>query len=357
MLLLPRIAPPDYKARWQAFADASEYLELTPADRNLAWREWTHDEHFHEWPVPVEHFVRDPFYVGTNVVVRPKVREFMADFADPDNLFELFCFIAGIGAGKSFSASLLLMYSLYSLSCMRRPQRYLSSFPGVQLSGDAEIVVLNASGAGARQAAKVVYGEVFEKVERSPYFRRFFEPYPNKITELEFPHRIRFSPGTGQARSVLGFNVYCFVIDEAAFGTENVERDTDSVRDLFLALNQRRRSRFGRLGWGGLFTSPQAEHAFVEVLAGEGAVAGSDVLVRRITTWDAKDELQPGTPVFLLDRNPDSTRVMETELIYVGAGVAQRKNGELVRFGKEPPSERQAQQIAADFEHTHGRAA
>jgi hypothetical protein len=81
------------------------------------------------------------------------------------------------------------------------------------------------------------------------------------------------------------------------------------------------------------------------------------VLVRRITTWDAKDELQPGTPVFLLDCNPDSTRVMETELIYLAPGVAQRRNGELVRFGKKPPSERQARQIAADFEHTHRTAA
>jgi hypothetical protein len=48
---------------------------------------------------------------------------------------------------------------------------------------------------------------------------------------------------------------------------------------------------------------------------------------------------------------------METELIYLAPGVAQRRNGELVRFGKKPPSERQARQIAADFEHTHRTAA
>jgi hypothetical protein len=37
-------------------------------------------------------------------------------------------------------------------------------------------------------------------------------------------------------------------------------------------------------------------------------------------------------------------------------GVAQRRNGELVRFGKQPPSERHARQIAAGFEHTHRKA-
>jgi hypothetical protein len=102
---------------------------------------------------------------------------------------------------------------------------------------------------------------VFEKVERSPYFRRHFEPLPQQDHRARAPAPHPLQPRDGQARSLLGFNVFCFVIDEAAFGTENFERDADSVRDLFLALNQRRRSRFGRLGWDGLFTSPQSEHA------------------------------------------------------------------------------------------------
>lgn len=349
MILLPRVSPAEYRARWDAFDSAADYLELSPSDRNIAWREHTGDDDFHEWPVPVSHFVSDPFYVGPSVDVRPKIREFMADFCDPDGLYELFVFIGGIGAGKSFSASLLMLYSLYQLSCMRDPHRYLSSFPSVQLSADAPIACINASGAGARQAAKVVYGEVFTKVEASSYFRAHFEPYPLKTSELDFPHNIRFSPGTGDAKSVIGFNVFSFVVDEAAFGRENAELDKDSVRDLFIALNQRRRSRFAKMGWGGLFTSPQSEHAFVEQLAGQGEVAGADVLVRRITTWDAKDELQPGTTIFLLDCDPDSVRIIETELTYVAPGVAMRSNGEVVRYGASSVSEHEARRVVADY--------
>lgn len=359
MILLPRVSPEDFYARFQAFDDAAKYLEMSPADRWLAWCEYTQDANFSEWPVPIEHFVSDPFYIGTEAAVRPKIKEFMQDFCSPHNVFEVFIFVGGLGSGKSYSASILLMYSLYQLSCLRRPLRYLSTFPGVQMDPSSEIACINASGAGARQSAKVVYAEASTKIQASPFFRRPENaPYEGKFSELEFPNRVRFSPGSGQARSVLGFNVFAFVVDEAAFGTENMETDTDSVRDLFLALNQRRRSRFGHMGWGGLFTSPQSEGAFVETLAGDGGVAGSDVLVRRITTWEAKDELQPGTPVFLLDRNPDAVRLVRHDLIYVAPGVAiTKEGGDLVRFGAPLPSELDARRAVAEWRHReHGCA-
>ena len=268
----------------------------------------------------------------------------MGDFMDPQAAHELFVFIAGIGAGKSFSASLLMAYSLYCLSAMRNPQRYLGSFPGVSLSGDAEIVLMNASAAGAAQASKIVYGEAFEKITKSPYFRMNFEPYPGKASELEFPHNIRLTPGTSKWQSALGFNIFAFVVDEAAFGIES-ER-ADYVRELFLALNQRRKSRFARLGWGGLFTSPGSEHGYVELVAQEGLDWDHSILVRRTTTWDAKDELKPGTKVFLLDRNPDSIRVLEPDMTFVadnratgGELIVQRPNGEEVRIPANQPEE------------------
>lgn len=347
MQLLVDVTPAQYRARFQAFDEAARYLQLSPPDRNLMWREHTGDENFREWPVPIEHFVSDPFYTGTELRVRPKIREFMTDFCAPEDLYELFCFVAGIGSGKSFSASVLIAYTLYQLNCMRKPQRYLSRFPGTDLSGDAEIVVLNASAAGARQSIKVVYGEVYEKVVNSPWFARHAQPYPDKRSELEWPNRIRFSPGTGNARSALGFNVFAFVIDEAAFGIENVWTDTNQVRDLFDALNQRRRSRFGRLGWGGLFTSPQSEHAYVELIAGEGKNAGSEVLVRRISTWEAKNELVPGAPIFLVEVDPNAgPKIVDEGLIFVAHGLAQRPNGELVRFGPIAPDQRVAEEVA-----------
>jgi hypothetical protein len=339
VFILPRgVTADDYWARWEAFDTLAKALELAPADRHFAWMEHTSDEEWREWPVPISHFLWDPFYIGTDVNVREMIGEFLGDFFEPLSLYELFIFIAGIGSGKSFSASLAIQYVLYTLSCLRNPQKYMNGFPGVSLSPDSEIVLMNNSGAGAAQAGKIVYGDSFMKVMGSPYFNQFFAPHPRKTSELLFPHRIRLSPGTSHWQSALGFNIFFFVVDEAAFGRETAE--TDYVKELFLALNQRRKSRFGLLGGGGLFTSPGSEHGFIEKLAGEGMDWDRAVMVRRTTTWDAKGEMVPGQRIFLLDRDPDRPHIIEgtQDLIFQGwssdgeYGIAQRPTGEIVRW-------------------------
>lgn len=347
MHLVRHVSHQEYWDKWLQFKQGADYLGLTPADRHLLWRELTDDEHFHEWPVPMDHFVLDPYYVGTEVVVRKTIKQFLSDFWDPSMGYETFVFIAGLGAGKSFSAALSLLYAIYQLACLKKPARYLSGFEGAgQLSGDAEIVLMNASAAGLRQAQKIVYEEVAQKVEASPFFNLYFEPYP-RSSELEFPNRIRFSPGTSHWQSALGWNLYGFVVDEAAFGVESDR--ADYVRELFLALNQRRRSRFGRAGFGGLFTSPGSEYGFVELVAGDHDWDES-ILVRRTTTWEAKDELFEGQKVFLLDRDPDGVRILEEDLIYVRPGVCMTSDGQIVRFNMRSDEDRLSEIAAADMQ-------
>lgn len=246
----------------------------------------------------------------------------------PRSLF--LCGEGMIPTHNSFAAALMLLYKLYELSCMKNPQEYLSAFPGVSLSGDAPLAVSIVSAAGARQAIKVIYDYVFKAVEDSPYFHQHFPPWKMTGERIAFDHRIEVAPGTSDARSVLGFNVYAFVLDEAAFGSVNDHRD--SAKELFLAMHNRRRSRFGRYGLGGMFTSPGTESSFVELFASDGGELG-EVMVRRTTTWEAKGELTPGSKVFLLNTDPLATRVMETELIYLEPGLARRQDGSLVRFG------------------------
>lgn len=347
MLFLPRTSTTNYWRTWRKFNRLAGELQLTPWDRSLAWRKLTGNEEMWEWPVPIRSFVHDPFYMGQNVTVRAAVTDFIGEFADPDNTYETFLFIAGLGSGKSFSAALLLVYAVYLLSCLRDPQRYLRGFPGVGIGPDAEIVALNASGAGLRQAKRIVYEEVAKKIEDSPYFQRYYPPLPGRSNDLEFEHRIRFSPGTSEWRSVLGWNVFAFVVDEAAFGVES-ER-ADYVAELFRNLDMRRRSRFDHLGFGGLFTSPGREYGYVEDLARDAGNWDRSILVRRITTWESKGELRAGTPIFLLDTDPDALRVVEEELLYVRPGVAQRKDGALVFYdsaGYRPPMLDEAQVAA-----------
>jgi hypothetical protein len=352
--MLVRVPPAEYTEKWQTFLEYAEFLDLSPADRHLAWRDITGDDDWFEWPVPIEYFYTDPFYIGKDVVIRDVIGGFLRDFWDAKSDYQVWVFIGGIGSGKSFSAAISITYALYQLSCMKKPQRYLSGFPGCQISTDAEIVLMNASAAGAEQSKKIVYGEAFEKITRSPYFNTYFEHSPRKTSELEFPNRIRLSPGTSDWRSALGWNLYGFAVDEAAFGRET-ER-ADYVKELFLALNQRRRSRFGSLGFGGLFTSPGGEAGFVELLATESGTWDTSILLRRIETWTAKGELKPRTTrVFLLDRNPDHIRIVEEDLLYVAPGICQRKDGSIIRYAE--PTQEQKDKMDAEETRRKGKAA
>lgn len=342
MHLVREHSPQEYLRFFAQFDEKARFLELTPADRNLAWREITEDEHFTEWPVPMAHFLSDPYYVGEDIVIRNTIRDFLVEFWGPELGYELFIVIAGLGVGKSFSATLCLLYAIYQLGCLKKPARYLSGFEGAgELSGDAEIVLMNASGGGYKQAQKIVFKEALERVVRSPWFRVHFEPYEGQ-TELEFPNRVRLSPGTSHWESVLGWNLYGFIIDEAAFGVES--KKVDYIKELFNNLNLRRKSRFGRAGFGGLFTSPGSEYGFIEVLAADRR--DPHILVKRTTTWDAKEELQPGAEVFLLDRNPDRVRIVAEGLTYVRPGVCRDAEGNIVRYGKPAEPEEPAEEAA-----------
>lgn len=235
-------------------------------------------------------------------------------------------------SGKSFLASLSLAYGLYLVSTMRTPMRWMSRFPGVSLSADSEIVFMTASAAGADQSAKIVYGEAYTRITESPYFLERFHFNERKHSELVFPGRVRLSPGSSNWRSALGWNVFMFAIDEAALG--QVTDRADYVAEMFNALNQRRRSRFGNLGAGLLLTSPGTDSAYVESLARQGDSWDHTMMVRRTTTWNAKDELVPGCRVFLLDRDPDRVRVLTKEpLIYISPGHLQDPNtGESITY-------------------------
>jgi hypothetical protein len=348
------VSAAEYRTVVEEVNQIASFAGLAPYDRHELWRERTlayspaSREHFLEWPVPIEDFVSDPYYVGADVLVRPKIKEFLSDFWAPENAYEVFAFVGGLGSGKSFSASLSLAYAVYQLSVLRRPLKYLNRFPGISLTADSEIVLMSASAAGARQASKVVYGEVFQRIETSTYFNQHFQPYQGKGSELEFPNRIRLAPGTSQWQSALGWNLWGFIVDEAALGLDT-ER-ADYVKELFSNLNKRRLSRFKSLGFGGLFTSPGSEHSYVETIAGEGSSWDATTMVRRISTWEASDELVPGAKVFLLERQ-EPIRVIEgyTELIFRGweegdggrFGVAQRQNGEVVRWKAATDQDRQ----------------
>jgi hypothetical protein len=337
-----------YAEKYGQFKRYADELQLGPGDRHYAWKRATEDDWFREWPVPVSEFLHNPYYVGTDTSVRKLIEECMVDYFQPrwpHEDFEVLLAIAGLGSGKSFMGALATLYVTYTLGCIRQPQLWLKRLdPDCDLSGDAEIVLMNASAAGEKQASKIVFAEIFEKVMAAPFFQLDYQPY-SKSNELEWSNRLRLSPGTSQWKSALGWNLFFFVVDEAAFGLET--QRADYVKELFQAFNQRRRSRFGRQGGGCLLTSPGSEYAYVEVVAGEATDWDYTTKLWRACTWEAKEQLNPGQHVFLVDRHPDAARVLEKELVLedlglkTGVGRARRPDGSLVcwKVGGDPEGE------------------
>lgn len=324
------VDPQRYQSLWDEVDLVAKAADLGPLERAMLWRERSSGDDWHEMPVPFDHFVTSPYYLGHSLNIRPRISEVLTQFWDLRANWQVWVFIAGIGTGKSFSGALSITYALYLLSCIKKPARFFSRFPGVSLSDDSELVVMNASAAGQEQAAKVIYGDVQERIASSPYFSEHFPPADRVKSELLFSNRIRFSPGTSRWQSALGWNVFGFAVDEAAFGVES--NRADYVAELFNALNQRRRSRFGSLGFGLMLTSPSHDQAFVESLARQGTTWDSTMLVTRMSTWDSKNELTKGSKVFLFDRHPNRMRVLETEVFYEEPGVVIDADGNRIEY-------------------------
>ena len=143
--------------------------------------------------MPIAYFISNDYYVGDGLRVRPRIKTVLEDFWAIDSQYELLLFIAGIGAGKSFVGSLSLAYGLYQLSVMKHPVDWLNRFPGVSLSRDSEIVLLNASAAGEEQSDKIVYGDTLTRVTTSPYFKTLFAAEPEQAfrAAVPQPHPLR----------------------------------------------------------------------------------------------------------------------------------------------------------------------
>ncbi len=203
----------------------------------------------------------------------------------------------GIGAGKSFAASIANTYLTYCLLCLKDPQAYYGLAPG------STIAVVNFS-VTAAQAKRVVFNEVLARIEESGCFSgAAWEPDPGIRSELRWVDKnIVIFPGNSKAQSAIGYNVFAAVIDEAEFlpVTKNSERlagvDTkgiyDATEELYFALTRRLASR-GNERWQRdakilLISSPRDAGSFMQRQMYEPGTGKrrKDVYVSTMPTWE-----------------------------------------------------------------------
>lgn len=159
-------------------------------------------------PVDIETFVKDPFYLGCDSIYPVWMDELNHIFRPGSDTFE-WLITGSIRGGKTFVASLALLYKLYQLSCTKSPQDYLGLDSNTAIYFGIFSVRLS-------EAEETAFDYMKQFVDNSPYFKKYF-PRNKKINyRLDFPHRIRVNFGSKELHA-LGRAMICVIIDEANF--------------------------------------------------------------------------------------------------------------------------------------------
>lgn len=257
---------------------------LTPVE---AWHAlWCMDNpQYEERPVDVKTFINSPAYMDAKdecwEVIKDDLSELFRGYDNPygDWYYNEAVFDEGIGAGKSYKSSVIITYMVYRTLILKDPHKFL------HLARGSGIYFMNMSIRGD-QARKIVFGEIAQRINGSPWFKqRRYLPNPNVKSELQLPKNITIVPGNSKETFPLGFNLLGGVMDEAAWYTETETHDV--AEEMYNALHNRVKNRFGYRGMLVMISSPRYVDDFIEKKM-EEAKKNQRIFTRRRTSWESK---------------------------------------------------------------------
>ena len=231
---------------------------------------------YEQRPVDVRTFIDDPEYLNAKGECWPSIKDDLEGlFSGP---YDESVFCEGIGAGKSFKSSVVISYMAHRVLCLKDPQAYYG------LAKGSPIVFINMS-IRAEQSRKVVFGEIKSRIDNSPWFKKHYPPDPSIKSELRFSKNITIFPGNSKETFPLGFNILGGVMDEAAWYTETETHDV--AEEMFNALHNRIKNRFGDKGLLVMISSPRYAEDFIEKKMKE-ALTNKKIFSKRKMLWEAK---------------------------------------------------------------------
>lgn len=205
---------------------------------------------YEEFPVSVEEFILSNRYLDLKGIVFQNIANILKT-AFEENVQDI-KILAGIGGGKSYFAAIVATYVGYRLLCLKDPFKYY------RIDRDKPIAIVN-TGPRFVQAKDVVFAGIKQKIESCPWFQQY---NPSLLdTVVKFPKGIHFICGNSKSQSVLGYNVFAAVIDEAAFFPSAAEGDP--AEKIYTAISRRITSRFGTNGYIVTISSPNNVDDFI----------------------------------------------------------------------------------------------
>ena len=253
--------------RWrQKFPEFSEALEEARQGK----------VEVHEGPVDIETFVRSKDFLGLGIkgedkggTVFPGVLEELKTINSGQ--FNAVILTGGIGAAKTYSAAISLVYCLYKL--------LLHDDPHAAVGMDANSPIIFAcQNRSKKLAERNTFALVRSIILKSAWFQ-MNAPWHERLTSrIKFMNQnVEVWPASGDAMDLLGLNVFSAIIDEANFFalTERSKRATDGgmydgARESFEGLLGRKLSRFDdNAGMIFIVSSRRFEGQFTDQLEAE----------------------------------------------------------------------------------------
>jgi hypothetical protein len=195
-------------------------------------------------------------------------------------------FCEGIGSGKSYKTSIIALYFEHLLLCLRNPQDYLG------VGAASKIAIMNMS-VSERNAIKVIFAEIKQKIDICEWFQeRGWEypdarvPDPNCLSELRFKNNTFIMPGSSSWRTAVGYHILMGIMDEA--GSYRKTDNSDQGEDIYNAMLRRLGSRFEDRGAIVIAGSPLYADDFLARKLKEADIPGSGVFGKRRSLWEAK---------------------------------------------------------------------
>ncbi len=225
--------------------------------------------HFEERPVTIGQFIYMEEYANQGRWVWPAVgselenifgRELATRFDHQEAILKW-----ARGAGKSWGVSMMFAYLLYWLLNLKDPQGYFGLAPG------SKIVLLNQS-INELQARRVIFTEIKNRVEQTPWFKAHgYVPNPKVQSELQFPKGVIVFPGTSSLTFPQGYHVFGGAVDEAAFFLEKGvvvagmdDERADPADVIYDTILRGITSRFGGHGLLAAISNPSHGQDFIE---------------------------------------------------------------------------------------------
>lgn len=248
-------------------------------------------DHYSSRPVPVRTFLEDSHFLGKYFRgdrsyfpfwLKEMEKVYPSEFYSP--YYELIWDLP-IGSGKTLSATTIMLYEIYRLSCLKDPNSFYSLADGIPIV----FTIFSASLA----LSSDVNWEYFENLlTTSDYFINNCPlPAEGKLKSsmtVEFPKNIQLTFGS-QSGHALGKAVFGGMLDEANFQRSASKQ----AQEGYLAIKRRRESRF--LQAGGtlpgklvLLSSPKLATDFLEAQKASAKRSRSTRIIQNTPIWEIR---------------------------------------------------------------------